>query len=161
VTTREAAAAAENCAPYLRDGRMYVDLNSTGPGVKRELDRIVRRRGGHFVEGAILGAVGVTGAATLWEDVSDLMSRKPFERLAENWLRSHAVACDRRYAEMVQVAATMREIDLAPVMAAATETFFDRSRALGLAGAKPDSIDDVVEFIERRLRRMNPEAAFE
>ena len=64
VTTQAAVGVAENCARYLESGQVYVDLNSTSPAVKAELDRIIRPSGAHFVEGAILGAVGVTGADT-------------------------------------------------------------------------------------------------
>ena len=220
-TTQVARRVAEDCAPHLKPGQVYVDLNSTSPSVKIEAGKIIQPTGAHFVEGAILGAVGATGAAThilaggakgkdaaetlsglglrvsfyspeigkasmfkmlrsifskglealilelliagkragiekdLWKDVSDFMTRTSFDRVAANWTQSHAVAYDRRYHEMVQVRQTMREIGLDPVMTAATETFFDRSRAIGLDKAfpeKPDSMDAVVAFIERRLR---------
>jgi 3-hydroxyisobutyrate dehydrogenase-like beta-hydroxyacid dehydrogenase len=205
----------------LKPGQVYVDLNSTSPAVKIDADKIIQPTGAHFVEGAILGAVGATGAAThvltggaagrevaetltrlglhvsfyseeigkasmfkmlrsifskglealilelliagkragiekdLWKDVADFMANNPFERVAANWTQSHAVAYDRRYHEMVQVRQTLREIGLDPMMTAATETFFDRSRAIGLDKAfpkKPDSMDAVVAFMEKRLR---------
>jgi 3-hydroxyisobutyrate dehydrogenase-like beta-hydroxyacid dehydrogenase len=220
VTTRAAVSAAESCLPYLKSGQMYVDLNSTSPAVKIELDRIIQPGGARFVEGAILGAVGVTGAGArillggphgkaaaevltatglrasfyseeigkastfkmlrsifskglealilelriagkhagieqeLWKDVVEWMAGNPFERVAENWVLSHPAACDRRYHEMVQATATIREAGVNPVMTAATETFFDRSRALGLDGAfpaKPACMEDVVAFMEARL----------
>jgi 3-hydroxyisobutyrate dehydrogenase-like beta-hydroxyacid dehydrogenase len=209
----------------LRKGQVYVDLNSTSPSVKVNLDEVIRKTGAHFVEGAILGAVGATGTAThvltggakgqeiaetltalglnvsfyskeigkasmfkmlrsifskgmealilelliagrragiekdLWKDVSDFMSRTPFDRVASNWTRSHAVAFERRYHEMVQVRETMREIGLDPILTMATEAFFDRSRALGLDQAfpeKPEAAEAVVEYIERRLRGSQP-----
>jgi len=230
VTTTAAKGAAESCLPYLKRGQVYVDLNSTSPSVKLELDRVIRPTGAQFVEGAILGAVGVTGAATriliggpagrgavetlkamglkvsffseeigkastfkmlrsifskglealilemlisgrragieseLWADVAEFMSRNPFDRVAENWLQTHAVACDRRYHEMVQVVETMREIGVAPVMTIATESFFDRSRALGLQQAfpaKPGSKEEVVAFMERKLCDAEPSTAAE
>lgn len=58
-TAREAAAA---CAAHLRPGQGFVDLNSTSPAVKIEIERVVRPSGAAFVEGAILGAVGAAGA---------------------------------------------------------------------------------------------------
>lgn len=220
VTTQAAVSVAESCVRYLESGQVYVDLNSTCPAVKAELDKIVRPSGAHFVEGAILGAVGVTGADTkilvggpkaravaealtgtglrasfyseeigkasmfkmlrsifskglealilemliagkragiendLWLEVVELMTKNPFERVAENWVQSHPVAYDRRYREMVQATATIRQIGLSPLMTAATETFFDRSRALGLDEAfpaKPACMEDVVAFMEDRL----------
>jgi 3-hydroxyisobutyrate dehydrogenase-like beta-hydroxyacid dehydrogenase len=64
VTTMAARNVAVSCLPYLTENHVYVDLNSTSPSVKIELDRLVRETGARFVEGAILGAVGVTGAGT-------------------------------------------------------------------------------------------------
>ena len=220
VTTQAAVSVAESCVRYLESGQVYVDLNSTSPAVKAELDKIIRPSGAHFVEGAILGAVGVTGADTkilvggpkaravaealtgtglrasfyseeigkasmfkmlrsifskglealilelliagkragieddVWLEVVELMTGNPFERVAGNWVRSHPAACDRRFHEMVQATATIREIGLSPLMTAATETFFDRSRALGLDEAfpaKPACMEDVVAFMEDRL----------
>jgi len=221
VTTQAARSAAESCLPYLKRGQFYVDLNSTSASIKLELDRIIRPTRAQFVEGAILGAVGVTGAATriliggpagrdiaeslraaglnttffseelgkastfkmlrsifskgvealvlelliagrragieteLWTDVTEFMDRNAFGQVAENWIQTHATACERRYHEMVQVAETLREIGIAPVMAAATESFFNRSRLLELYRAfptKPRSKEEVITYMEGRLR---------
>jgi 3-hydroxyisobutyrate dehydrogenase-like beta-hydroxyacid dehydrogenase len=62
VTTDVALAAAKGCAAHLRKGQVYVDLNATAPGVKREIGALVAAAGADFVEGAILPAVGVMGA---------------------------------------------------------------------------------------------------
>jgi len=64
VTTSVALDAARQCAPHLRAGQTYVDLNATDPGVKVEVERAIAPSGAAFVEGAILGAVGVSGAKT-------------------------------------------------------------------------------------------------
>jgi 3-hydroxyisobutyrate dehydrogenase-like beta-hydroxyacid dehydrogenase len=64
VTTSVACEAARSCAPHLSGGHMYVDLNATDPAVKVEIERIIAPTGAAFVEGAVLGAVGVTGAKT-------------------------------------------------------------------------------------------------
>ncbi len=64
VTTQVASQVAQDCVPYLRPGQVYVDLNSTAPSVKVEIAEIIARSGADFVEGAILGAVGATGAKT-------------------------------------------------------------------------------------------------
>jgi 3-hydroxyisobutyrate dehydrogenase-like beta-hydroxyacid dehydrogenase len=88
----------------------------------------------------------------LWDEVTGLMRRTPFEQVAANWVQSHAVAYERRYHEMVQVAETMRGIGLSPVMTAATEAFFERSRSLGLDKAfteRPDSMEQVIAFMEQ------------
>jgi 3-hydroxyisobutyrate dehydrogenase-like beta-hydroxyacid dehydrogenase len=91
----------------------------------------------------------------LWREVVGLMRRTPFEQVAANWVQTHAVAYERRYHEMVQVAATMRELGLEPLMTGATEAFFERSRSLGLDEAfarKPDSMEQVIAFVEQRLK---------
>ncbi len=62
VTTDAALAAARGCAPHLRPGQLYVDLNATSPASKREIAAVVAGAGADFVEGAILPAVGVMGA---------------------------------------------------------------------------------------------------
>ena len=220
VTTERAEEAARACAAHLKLGQVYLDLNATSPAVKRRIAAIVEAAGAGFVEGAVLGAVGVTGAATrillggargqeaaqvlgargldarfysaevgkasafkmlrsvfskglealvlefliaarraglkedLWREVCDLLERNPFEQVAANWVRSHALAHERRYHEMVQVAEVLRELGLEPVMTAATEALFERSLSLGLAAAfaeKPETMDEVIEVMERKL----------
>ncbi len=64
VTTQVARPVAQACAPLLKPGQVYVDLNSTAPSVKVELAEIIAPSGADFVEGAILGAVGATGVKT-------------------------------------------------------------------------------------------------
>jgi 3-hydroxyisobutyrate dehydrogenase-like beta-hydroxyacid dehydrogenase len=64
VTTQQAALVAEACAPLLRPGQFFVDLNSTSPATKVQIGRILEPSGCDFVEGAILGAIGATGAET-------------------------------------------------------------------------------------------------
>ena len=220
VTTDRAEDAARACAAHLKPGQVYLDLNATSPEVKRRIAAIVGAAGADFVEGAVLGAVGVTGAATrillggaqgretarvlsnlgldarfysaqvgqasafkmlrsvfskglealvlefliagrragleqdLWREVCDLLERNPFGQVAENWVRSHALAHERRYHEMVQVVEVLRELGLEPVMTAATAALLKRSQTLGLAAAfaeKPQTMDQVIEFMERKL----------
>ncbi|HEX5632660.1 MAG TPA: NAD(P)-binding domain-containing protein, partial [Gemmatimonadales bacterium] len=62
VTTDVALAAARSCAPLLRRGQAFVDLNATSPGLKREIAAAVGTSGADFVEGAILPLVNVMGA---------------------------------------------------------------------------------------------------
>jgi 3-hydroxyisobutyrate dehydrogenase-like beta-hydroxyacid dehydrogenase len=64
VTTSVAREAARRCVPYLVAGQTYADMNATEPAMKIEIERIVSPSGAAFVEGAVLGAVGVTGAKT-------------------------------------------------------------------------------------------------
>lgn len=62
VTTDVALAAARSCAPLLRRGQAFVDLNATSPALKREVAAAVTPSGADFVEGAILPLVNVAGA---------------------------------------------------------------------------------------------------
>jgi 3-hydroxyisobutyrate dehydrogenase-like beta-hydroxyacid dehydrogenase len=64
VTTDVALAAARACAPHLRSAQTFLDLNATSPAVKQAVGAAIAPSGAAFVEGAILGAVGVTGAKT-------------------------------------------------------------------------------------------------
>lgn len=220
VPTQAARSVAAQVAQYLRPGQVYLDLPSACPSLKREIARLIAPTGAAYVEGAILDAVGVVGAAaviltggpqgleaagmlcrlglnarffsaeigqastfkmlrsifskglealiletliaaaraglaaSLWEDVAAFMNRAPFETIAANWVRTHPAACERRYWELVQVRDTLREIGVDPLMTRAAESFFERSRWLGLPGAfpeKPASVEPVVQFMAERL----------
>jgi len=223
VTTQVALDVASECRAFLKPGQIYFDLNSTSPAVKKQIWQAIEPSGAAFVEGAILGAVGATGARTrilacgdqgvktadllsalglrvsfysneigqasmfkmlrsifskglealilelmiagtkagiekdLWEDVIELMTNNPFDRTAANWVRSHAVAFERRFHEMEQVLETMLQIGVDPLMSAATESFFKRSTQLGFKEAfpqKPDSVQGVVNHMARRLEEL-------
>lgn len=62
VTTDVALDVAQDCAPLLKAGQAYIDLNATTPSVKRNIAAVIEESGADFVEGAILPAVGVMGA---------------------------------------------------------------------------------------------------
>ena len=88
----------------------------------------------------------------LWKDIVDFMTKNSFERVAENWIKTHPIACERRYHEMVQVVETLRELQLEPLMTRGTLDFFERSRTLGLEKvfhAKPDSFWEVPNYLEK------------
>lgn len=211
---------ANECGRYLKPGKVYVDLNSTSPLVKIEVSKIIQSSKADFVEGAILGAVGVTGSKTrilttgkrgekvakifndlglnvsyyspeigkasmfkmlrsifskglevlilecliagkragieedLWNDITNFMGKKPFDQIADNWIKTHVSAYERRYHEMIQVVETLEGLKLNPIMASATKEFFKRSLPLGLKGAfpeKPDSSEEVISFIEDKV----------
>ncbi len=64
VTTDAALDAAGACIADLRPQQYYCDLNSTAPSIKVDLHRLIEPTKALFVEGAILGAIGVTGGKT-------------------------------------------------------------------------------------------------
>lgn len=89
----------------------------------------------------------------LWEDIVSFMSKNPFEKVASNWIQTHAVAYERRYHEMNQVVETLKELGVEPILSEATEAFFERSTSLGFPEAfpkKPESAGAVVEFMARQ-----------
>jgi 3-hydroxyisobutyrate dehydrogenase-like beta-hydroxyacid dehydrogenase len=57
VTASQTAAAAEACAPGLRAGSFFLDLNSASPGAKIAAAEHVGRRGARYLEGAVMTAV--------------------------------------------------------------------------------------------------------
>jgi len=61
VTTHKARDAAASAARYIKRNHVYIDLNSTSPAVKTDIGNIIRSAGAHFVEAAILGAIGTAG----------------------------------------------------------------------------------------------------
>jgi 3-hydroxyisobutyrate dehydrogenase-like beta-hydroxyacid dehydrogenase len=222
VTTDVARDAARACSAWLAPGQVWVDLNATEPAVKREIAAIVEASGAAFVEGALLGAVGVSGAQTelllggpqgadtaralaadyglnvrhysdevgkastykmlrsvfskgleallieflvageragmraeLWTEVVELLGRERFEKVATNWVCSHAVAHARRWHEVVQVEKVLRELGVEPAMTAASERIFRRSIELGMGGAfgeRPATLEPVIRFLDQRLR---------
>jgi 3-hydroxyisobutyrate dehydrogenase-like beta-hydroxyacid dehydrogenase len=221
VTTGVAEAVARAATPLLRPGKKYVDLNATSPSVKQAVANIVAPTGAHFVEGAILTAVGVTGARTriligddegpaaaealarlglntsfygtaigqasafkllrsvfskgmeallieflvagrraglqedLWSEVVELFAQNGFERVAENWVRTHGTACERRHHEVVQVAEEMRSLGLDPIMTEATEKVFRRSvdaRLKEKFADKPATFESVISALEISTR---------
>ncbi len=94
-------------------------------------------------------------AEYLWKDIVDFMTKNSFDKVAENWIKTHATAFERRYHEMVQVIETLKEMGVEPVMTQGTTDFFKRSCALGLEKAfktKPDSFWEVPDEMEMRLR---------
>ena len=216
VTTTVAREAARQCSPHLRGGQTYLDLNATDAAAKQEIAQIVTEGGAAFVEGALLGAVGVTGANTeillggpharraerelagalglkarfyseeigrastfkmlrsvfskgmeallieflvageraglrqdLWAEVAGLFATQPFEKVALNWVRTHAGAHSRRYHEVRQVAEVLRGLGIDPVVTEATERFFARSGELGLKPAQ--TADEVIHVFNEKL----------
>lgn len=63
VTSKEVLRAAETAAPHLRQGQVYLDINSASPAAKREAAAVVEARGGAFVEAAVMDLVPPHGHA--------------------------------------------------------------------------------------------------
>jgi 3-hydroxyisobutyrate dehydrogenase-like beta-hydroxyacid dehydrogenase len=102
VTTSVALDAARRCAGHLDAGQCFVDLNATGPGLKAEIGQVIAAAGARFVEGALLGAVGVTGAKT------EILLGGPHARAAENDLAGALGLQARFYSEEIGKASTFK-----------------------------------------------------
>ncbi len=88
----------------------------------------------------------------LWKDITSYMDGEAFDVIAQNWVRSHAVAHERRYFEMHQVIETLDQLHVQPTMAVATLEIFERSTGLRLCdlfGRKPDFYLDVTQRISQ------------
>lgn len=57
VTASQAVSVAQACAPALRPGAWFLDLNSASPGAKCQAARIVGAVGAHYVEAAVMTSV--------------------------------------------------------------------------------------------------------
>lgn len=92
----------------------------------------------------------------LWEDITRFMSSKPFDKIGDNWMRSHAVAHERRYYEMLQVVETMKELNIEPIMSERTAAYFKQSVDMDMSKSfpeKPESFHEVTKFIDENLRQ--------
>ena len=99
-------------------------------------------------------------AEYLWNDIVELMTKHSFKAVAENWIKTHPLACERRYHEITQVLETLRDLDMEPVMTQGTANFFKRSVDLGVGqafGRKPDDFRDVPARLEEVLETLNEE----
>jgi 3-hydroxyisobutyrate dehydrogenase-like beta-hydroxyacid dehydrogenase len=79
-----------------------VDLNATDPAVKLDIERIITPTGAAFVEGAVLGAVGVTGART------EILLGGPHARRAESDVAGTLGLNARFYSEAIGTASMFK-----------------------------------------------------
>lgn len=85
VTTQAALEVAERWQPLLREGQVYLDLNSTSPHIKRQIAERIGTTGARFAEGVILGSVGAEGARVR------ILTGGPEGRRAAELLRSYGL----------------------------------------------------------------------
>ena len=57
VTADQALASAQRCAPLLRPGTLWLDMNSVAPGTKREAAQVIEAAGGRYVDVAVMAPV--------------------------------------------------------------------------------------------------------
>ena len=57
VTASQTVAVAEACAPALKRGAFFLDVNSASPGAKQRAAGLVNAAGGRYVEGAVMTSV--------------------------------------------------------------------------------------------------------
>ena len=57
VTADQALAAAQRCAPLMKDGALWLDMNSVAPGTKREAGHAIEAAGARYVDVAVMAPV--------------------------------------------------------------------------------------------------------
>jgi 3-hydroxyisobutyrate dehydrogenase-like beta-hydroxyacid dehydrogenase len=95
-------------------------------------------------------------AEHLWKDIVEFMTAHPFRSVAENWIRTHPGACERRHHEMLQVLETLKELGVEPTMTRGTAEFLKRSTMSGLPAQfarKPESVWEVPDWLERQRQQ--------
>jgi 3-hydroxyisobutyrate dehydrogenase len=83
----------------------------------------------------------------VWREVVETLDARPFTEVGGNWMRTHGSAHARRYHEMVQVEALLRELGVEPLLTSATTAFFERSTRLVLSKAFPENPKDPDEVL--------------
>jgi 3-hydroxyisobutyrate dehydrogenase-like beta-hydroxyacid dehydrogenase len=94
-------------------------------------------------------------AEDLWREIVATLDAASFEEVGGNWVRTHATAHRRRHAEMVQVAALLRDVGIDAPMTEGTVKLFERSTPGDLTAAfasTPTSVYAVIEQLDSRLR---------
>jgi len=97
----------------------------------------------------------------LWREIVGTLDAASFEEVGGNWVRTHGTAHVRRYHEMVQVEALLRELGLDPPMTAATVALFERSNRVGLKDrfpAPPKSATEVIAALDASLAEPVPQS---
>lgn len=61
VTCQNAVKVAEESSPHIKEGKIFVDMNTVTPNLKIEINELIQKRGGIFIEVAILGTVASYG----------------------------------------------------------------------------------------------------
>ncbi|MFM1908580.1 MAG: hypothetical protein RLZZ591_2257 [Pseudomonadota bacterium] len=57
VTASNTLAVAQEAAPHLRPGTVFLDLNSASPGTKQQAAALINAAGGHYVEAGVMTSV--------------------------------------------------------------------------------------------------------
>ena len=57
VTASQAVAVAQACAPAVKKGAWFLDVNSASPGAKRRAAELIDGNGGRYVEGAVMTSI--------------------------------------------------------------------------------------------------------
>ena len=226
VTADQALTAAQQTAPGLRAGQIYVDLNSVSPGRKQEIDAVVRAAGADFVEITMMAPVppylqkvpilaggvkakevesvmapfgmkmelvgdkiGVAAATKMCRSVmvkgiealltecvlaatyygaaekvldslGDTFPGPDWNKQASYCIGRVVVHGERRAREMEEVAATLREAGVDPIMAEATVRRMDWSVELGLKelfrGEDPADYHAFAEAVRSRMLQTTP-----
>ena len=102
VTTDQSLVAAEQLAPTLASGTIYLDLNSTSPGKKRKVADVIDGTGAHMVEAAVMDTVPPHGHRVPML-LAGRRAHDAVERLAPFDMRLEAVGTDIGQASTIKM----------------------------------------------------------
>ena len=142
VTTDVALEVAKACSGHLTSAHTFIDMNSTSPNAKQRISEAVGKSGARFVEGAILGAIGATGAST-----KVLLGGQNAQELSE--LLNRFGLNTRKFSEEVGKASTFKMIR--SVFSKGAEALLIEMLAAGRKAGIDDQLwDDIVGFMESK-----------
>ena len=90
----------------------------------------------------------------LWEDITNFMALSSFREIGANWIKTHAISHQRRYHELQEIIATMKERNIPPLVTNGVANVFKQSLDVNLKKKfriKPDSYKDVINYIEEKV----------
>jgi len=97
----------------------------------------------------------------LWGEIVATLDAASFDEVGGNWVRTHGTAHARRFHEMVQVEALLRELGLDAPMTAGTVALFERSTRVGLKdrlAAAPRTATEVIAALDAGLAQPVPQS---
>jgi 3-hydroxyisobutyrate dehydrogenase-like beta-hydroxyacid dehydrogenase len=89
----------------------------------------------------------------VWGEIKSMLAPDRMERTLETWIRSHAVSCERRCCEMLEVSRFLEELEVKPILSRAAAERFRLSNRLGIASAfegEPARFTDVIEYLNTK-----------
>jgi 3-hydroxyisobutyrate dehydrogenase-like beta-hydroxyacid dehydrogenase len=136
VAPRTTLAAAAAYAPHARAGQIYVDLNSTTPTVKQEVDALLAPAGVDVVDGVLVG-----GGVRLDGDEVPILLAGPGSEKVATWLRDLGLKASSMSEEIGSASA------LKMLRSAAIKGFEAMCIEMLIAAERYDLVDEVMDSL--------------